>query len=93
MEVILDNYSAALIFLVFCLGIIFEHRRGYREGVKVGYVGGAGETVKYLMEIGHLNATIVDHENKSEEPADAKTLTAYIVMQSLKDKEEIRFDL
>jgi hypothetical protein len=89
----LDNYSAALVFLVFCLGIIFEHRRGYREGVKVGYIGGTGETVKYLMEVGHLNATIVDHKTNSEEQADAKTLTAYIIVQNLKDKEEIRFDL
>ena len=45
------------------------------------------------MEVGHLNATIVDHKTNSEEQADAKTLTAYIIVQNLKDKEEIRFDL
>ena len=71
----MDIYSAALIFVVFCLGLYVENRRGFREGAQGGHVVGVYETVEFLSEMGHLNAT----NETTERPATVAEMTAFVL--------------
>ena len=56
----MDITTASTLFVVFMLGIWFNYRMGYSEGVQGGHQFGVYETVSWLVAKGYLTGTNED---------------------------------
>lgn len=56
----MDLISLFIIVCTFMFAIIYNHRRGYLQGIASGHITGIYETVEWLRKNKHLEASSAD---------------------------------
>jgi hypothetical protein len=56
----MDITTASVLFVVFMVGIYFNYRIGYSDGVEGGHQFGVYETVSWLVAKGYISGTNED---------------------------------
>jgi hypothetical protein len=75
----MDISTATILFVLFMFAIWFNYRQGFKVGAVGGHLVGVHATVEYLMKNGHLSADNIS----TGQPATVDEMTAHIVKEVL----------